>query len=179
MTKTAAAYGNGLYELAAEENICDEILSEVGAVDKILRDNPDYLRILSENSIPKQERFKLIDDAFSGKINKYLLNFMKILFEKGYIRDFSGCARQYVIRYNEANGISEAVVTSAVELDELQKEALIRKLETISGRKIILKERIDRSIVAGLKVEMDGIQYDGSASGRLKTIRKNVSDIIV
>ena len=179
MTKTAATYGNGLYELAADENICDEILPEVNAVDKLFKDNPDYIRVLKEPSIPKKERLKLIDDAFSGKIHEYLLNFIKILFEKDYIGEYSGCARQFVIRYNKDNRISEAWVTSAIELDQSQKELLTEKLEKITGKNIQLINTVDESIVAGLKVEIDGIQYDGSAFGRLKKIRSNVSDIIL
>ena len=179
MTSTAEIYGDSLYDLAVEENIADTLLSEIHDVDGLFRENPDYLRILREPSIAKTDRLKLIDDAFSGKIHTYLLNFIKILCGNGTVDEFSSCAKRFTGRYNDANGISEAKVTSAVELSDNQKEGLRKKLEEISGRKIILIERVDKNMLAGLKVEIDGKQYDGTASGRIKTIRKQVSDIIV
>ncbi len=179
MTSTAEIYGDSLYALAEEENIADALLSEINDVDAIIKANPDYLRILREPSIAKTDRLKLIDEAFSGKIHTYLLNFIKILCENGTINELPSCVRQFTKRYNEANGISEAYVTSAVELSDDQKESLRRKLEDISGRKIILIEKVDINTVAGLKVELDGKQFDGTVSRRIKTIRKQVSDIIV
>lgn len=179
MTSTAEIYGNSLYALAEEDNIANTVLSEIHAVDEIIRANPDYMRILREPSIAKTDRLKLIDDAFSGKIHVYLLNFLKILCENGIVNEFPACAKQFTRKYNEANGISEAYVTSALELSDDQKDALRKKLEAISGRKIILIEKTDKDMVAGIKVELDGKQFDGTVSGRIKTIRKRVSDIIV
>ena len=179
MTSTAEIYGDSLYALAEEENIADVLLSEMRDVDAIIKENPDYLRILREPSIAKTDRIKLIDDVFSGCIHTYLLNFIKILCENGTVNEFSACVHQFTLRYYEANGISEAYVTSAVELSDNQKENLRRRLEEISGRKIILNEKIDETMVAGLKVELDGKQFDGTVSGRIKSIRKQVSDIIV
>ena len=179
MTDTAAVYGNSLFELAEEEGITDVIMPEIDTVDRLFRDNPDYIRVLREPSISKKDRLKLIDEAFSGRINRYLLNFLKILCENDYAGELPGCAAQFRSRYNEANDISEARVTSAVKLDETQREALISRLESMSGRKIILKEKVDAKIVAGLKVELDGKEFDGTAAGRIKAIRKRVSDINV
>ncbi len=179
MTKTAVTYGDSLYELAEEEKITDVIFSEMKMADEVFRENPDYIRILREPSIAKKDRLKLIDEAFSEKVHMYLLSFMKILVENDYIGEFSGCMREFARRYNLANGISEALVTSAVRLDENQKKALVVKLEKISGKKVILKEKIDERSIAGLKVEMDGKQYDGTVSGRIRSIEKKVSDIIV
>lgn len=179
MTSTAEIYGDSLYALAEEENIADVLLSEIRDVDAIIKENPHYLRILGEPSIAKNDRLKLLDDVFSGKVHPYLLNFMKILCENGTVNEFSSCVRRFTVRYNEAHGISEAFVTSAVELSSEQKESLRKKLEDISGRKIVLNEKTDKNMVAGLKVELDGKQFDGTVSGRIKSIRKQVSDIIV
>lgn len=179
MTNTAVIYGDSLYDLCTEENLTEELLSQTGTVKDIFEDNPDYIRVLNEPSVPKADRLKLLDEAFAGKIHAYLLNFLKLLCEKGIIAEYCNCAKQYKKRYCIDNGIVEATVTSAVKLNEQQREQLIAKLEKISGNKIVLIEKIDDKFIAGLKVDMDGKQYDGTVSERIKTIRKAVSDIIV
>ena len=179
MTNTAVIYGDSLYDLCAEENLTGELLSQTGAVKDIFEDNPDYIRVLNEPSLPKADRLKLLDEAFGGKIHAYLLNFLKLLCEKGIIAEYCNCAKQYKKRYCRDNGIVEATVTSAVRLSEQQKEKLTARLEKISGKKVVLIEKIDDKFIARLKVDMDGKQYDGTVSERINTIRKAVLDIIV
>ena len=122
MTETAKMYGGSLYDLAAEEGLETRILGELDEVQKLLKQNPDYLRLLSTPSIPKKERCGLLDEALRGQVHLYVLNFLKILCEKGTLRELSGCARAYRIRYNQAHGILEATAISAVPLTEQLKQ---------------------------------------------------------
>ena len=63
MTETAKMYGGSLYDLAAEEGLETRILGELDEVQQLLKQNPDYLRLLSTPSIPKKERCGLLDEA--------------------------------------------------------------------------------------------------------------------
>jgi len=179
MTDTAVNYGNSLYELSAEENITDVMLEDVEAVASILKENPEYIRLLSEPSIAKAERIKLIDDAFRGNIHQYLLNFIKILCEERALAGFAGCARQFRIRYNKDHNITDAIITSAFPLNDSQREALKNKLEKMSGKEVRIVEKVDNRFIAGIRVEIDGVQYDGTMAGRLDAMSKRITDIIV
>ena len=53
MTSTARLYGGSLYELAAGEGLADLLLEQTKEVREIFRENPDYVRLLAEPSIPK------------------------------------------------------------------------------------------------------------------------------
>ena len=82
MTETARVYGGSLYELAQEEHLEEEILSEMKEIRALFRENPEYPRLLSEPSIPRKERIGLIDAAFGSQAEPYLVNFIKLLCEK-------------------------------------------------------------------------------------------------
>lgn len=73
MTKTARLYGGSLYDLASEEKLTEGILEQMEMVCSLFREEPSYLRLLAEPSIPKTERVGLLDAAFEGKIETYLL----------------------------------------------------------------------------------------------------------
>lgn len=179
MTKTARLYGGSLYDLAAEEGLTEVLMEELEAVKGIFKENPDYIRLLSEPSIPKAERVKLLDTAFAGQVHSYLLNFLKILCENGSLRELSDCCAECKRRYYEDHNIAEAVVTSAVSLTEEQAEALKHRLEAISNKTIILTQKTDSRVIGGLKVELEGKQLDGSLEGRLAVMRRIVTEIIV
>ena len=86
MTETARVYGGSLYELAQEEHLEEEILSEMKEIRTLFRENPEYPRLLSEPSIPRKERIGLIDAAFGSQAEPYLVNFIKLLCEKNLRR---------------------------------------------------------------------------------------------
>ncbi len=177
MTEYARVYGGSLYDLAVEEKLTDAIKDEMLVIKGIFRENPEYIRLLCEPSIKKEERIDLIEKAFGDSTQRYLVSFLKLLCEKGILREFEGCLTEYVRRYNADNGIVEAVVTSAVALDEKQREALVSKLEKTSGKKVSLVERVEPDVVAGVKVEMEGVELDGTVSGRLNSLSRKLSDI--
>ncbi|MBO7403275.1 MAG: F0F1 ATP synthase subunit delta, partial [Lachnospiraceae bacterium] len=91
MTQRAVIYGGSLYELAVEENRAAQILEELTEVFKLFRENPDYLTLLLEPSIKKDKRLELIEEAFGSSCDRYLVNFLKLLCERGLLREFEGC----------------------------------------------------------------------------------------
>ena len=92
MTETARMYGGSLYDLAAEEGLEARILGELDEAVALFKANPDYLHLLSTPSIPKKERCGLLDEALRDQVHLYVLNFLKILCEKGTLREQIGRA---------------------------------------------------------------------------------------
>ena len=177
MTETAKMYGGSLYDLAAEEGLETRILGELDEVQQLLKQNPDYLRLLSTPSIPKKERCGLLDEALRDRVHLYVLNFLKILCEKGTLRELSGCARAYRIRYNQAHGILEATAISAVPLTEQQRAALHAKLESLTGKAIDLKTKVDAKVLGGIRLDIEGTELDGTVQNRLASLRRDIAAV--
>ena len=151
MTKTGKLYGDSLYELALEKNVeqrtySKELLDELRIVKSLFDENPDYIRLLQEPSIPRKTRLGLIDKAFGAQADEYLVNFLKLLCEEELLSEFSGCEEEYRQRF--------------------------QKLEEVWKKEIILVTKTDPNLMGGLKVEIEGRQLDGSVRGRLERLHK-------
>ena len=179
MSKAGDLYGQSLYDLAVEESLTDDILGEMEAVRGIFKENPDYVTLLSEPSVPKNERLQLVDESLGESLTPYHLNFIKILIEKGLLREYSACYKRFRKAYNETNGIADALVTTAVALDEGQLKTLKEKLEKISGKKVLLQQKTDPDILGGVRVDLEGQLFDGSVKGRLSELRRKVDDVVI
>ena len=177
MTEIARMYGGSLYDLAAEEGLDTRILGELDEVVKLLKENPDYLHLLSIPSIPKKERCGLLDEALRGQVHLYVLNFLKILCEKGTLRELPGCARAYRVRYNEAHGILEATATTAVAMTPEQVKSLHEKLEKLTGKTIDLKTKVDAKVLGGIRLDIEGTELDGTVQNRLAALRKDIASV--
>lgn len=172
MTEFGREYGEGLYALCREEAIDAACLEELHALNTAFRENGDFLRLLANMTLSKEERVKIVEDTLGGRVRQYVLNFIKILVERGAIHAFSECVSAYQEAYNRDHQVAEAEVTTAVKLSEDQKEKLIRKLKQMSGREVVLKEKIDPSVLGGVLLEMDGKRYDNTVLSRLNSIRQ-------
>ena len=92
MTATGKTYGDALYDLAAEEALCDELLEQVKLLARLFRENPQYPALLTSPDIPREERLHLIGEALTGQVHPYLVNFLSLLCERGRLPTFAGCA---------------------------------------------------------------------------------------
>lgn len=177
MTEIARMYGGSLYDLAAEEGLETRILDELDEAAKLIRDDPEYLRLLSTPSIPKKERCALLDEAFRGQVHLYVLNFLKILCEKGTLRELPGCARAYRVPDCSAPGILEAAATTAVAMTEQQVKSLHEKLEKLTGKTIDLKTKVDPTVLGGIRLDIEGTELDGTVQNRLAALRRDIASV--
>lgn len=176
MTELAREYGDGLFELAKEENLLDVIGDQMSALRDAFKAEPQFVRLLQSHALSKAERLDIADRSFRDQVHIYLLNFLKILIERGALGEFFGCADHYHVRYCEAKGIVEADVISASPLDARQQEALSARLSQMTGKTVALRMRIDPSVIGGLRVDMNGQRYDNTISHRLDLMRRRLAD---
>ena len=179
MSQIGEVYAQGLYTLAAEENLCKTILDEMSVLAQSFSAEPMFLRLLSAPNVPVQERCKILDDSFRGKIQPYLLNFLKLLTEKGYIRRFSDCYKAYRNRYNEDNGILPVRAITAVSMTEDQTQRLTQKLQAVTGKTVALENVIDPAVMGGVRLDYDGKRVDGTVQSRLNAIRELLNKTVI
>lgn len=169
MTELAKRYGGSLYELAAEENLDGQILTELDTVVASFKAEPAYLRLLSAPNLPKKERRALLDEAYAGA-HPYTVNFLKLLCDEGALRELPGCARAYRDLYNAAHGILEVTAACAVDLDAAAREKLTKALANRTGKQIELTVKVEPDLLGGIRLDMGGVQLDGTVRRRLETL---------
>ena len=174
MTDFVREYSNALYSLSEEEGLQEEFNASLEEVTKLLDEQPDFVRLLSSYALTKGERDDIAEQVFRGRIHDYLLNFIKVLIDRNAFQTFGDCARAYHDRYNEAHGITDAYVTAPMPLKADTIKALTAKLNEIAGRRVVLHVSIDKTVIGGLRVLMDGRRYDNTIQTRLEQLRREL-----
>ena len=179
MSQIGNTYAQALYSLIKDEGDTKSVLQQLTALDESFRAEPDFLRLLDTPNLSKDQRCRILDDSFRGRIDPYVLNFLKLLTEKGYIRRFSDCCHAYREQYNEDNGILPVCAVTAVPLDGAQKTKLTAKLTKITGKTVELTNRIDPACLGGVRLDYDGKRVDGTVKGRLDAIRSLLKNTVL
>lgn len=179
MSVIAKNYGGALYSLASEESLEDRILSELKTLDQAFAAEPRFLSLLSNPSLPKEDRCRIVDDSFRNQVHPYVLNFLKLLTEHGYAHSFPACRREFVDRYNEAHGILPVRAVTAVEVSPALKERLEAKLCAVTGKTVDMTYTIDPDCIGGIRLDMDGSRLDGTVRRRLDDLRDALKSTVV
>ena len=177
MSDIAREYGHGLYLLAKEEGTVADMLDEVRGVAAILAAEPDYVALLGNLSMTKEDRVALIDAAFSGRATPHLVSFLKLMTERGYAAHLTGALAAYEALYREEEGIALAEVTSAAPLTDAERAALKARLDRETGKRRELSERVDPTLIGGIRVMVEGRLYDGTVSGKLARFKRRLKEL--
>jgi F-type H+-transporting ATPase subunit delta len=97
-------------------------------------------------------------------------NFLKLLAENGRMAWLPEIAAEYELLRAEAENIVDVQLTSAVELDETQREDFSRSLRKRLGRDVRLHCDTDATLLGGAVIRAGDLVIDGSLLGRLERL---------
>ena len=170
MSQVGTVYAQALYALTKEESCSEAVLKELAVLGESFAKEPKFVQLLSAPNLSKEERCGILDESFRGKVHPYVLNFLKILTEKGYMRRFSDCCKAFRQLYNEDHGILEVFAYTAIALSDDQRERLSQKLQAVTGKTIDLINRVDPNCLGGVRLDYDGKRVDDTVEHRLESI---------
>ena len=179
MTEIGNIYGRALYDLAVSENLSGEVFSQLKVLQESFSREPDFLKLLSVRSLSRAEQCGILEESFAEKLHPYVLNFLKLLTEKGCIRHFSACVDAFRGCYNEDHNILSVTAVTAVALKPEQTEKLTAKLETVTGKAIELTCRLDPRSLGGVRLELDGKCLDDTVAHRLESVRQALKNTVL
>ena len=174
----AREYGRALFMLTEELGTTERVRDEARAVAELLSSNSDYVKMLDTPALTADERVSLVDGAF-GTLDTNLLNLLKILAQRRLSYAMTRTLRSYEDEYMESRGIIRAEVVSAIALNDAQSEALATKLSGVTGKQVILVNKVDPSILGGIKLRYMGIQRDGSVKTRLDDFARSLGETVI
>ena len=173
-------YGDALFELILEDG-ADKLpaaKAELAAVNSIITDIPELIKLSKTPTVEKEEKLGLIESAFKGRLSEYIYNFLMVLMEASRLEYFGKITEYFGERCNEHLGIAEITVVTCQPLSEKAKKDLSAKMEKLLGKKIEMKEEVDTSIIGGIVVKNGNTTLDGSVRARLRALRTDIGSVI-
>jgi len=168
-------YGDALFELAVEENKVDDLLDEIGQLQKILKENGDFGRLMTHPKINKDEKIQVVTDVFKGRISDELLGFLTIIISKDRYQEIDGIMEYFQTEVKKYKGIGVATVTTAVPLREEQCRKVERRLLDTTGYKSMeIHYEQDAALIGGMVIRIGDRVVDSSISTKLNELQKDL-----
>lgn len=176
MSKLASAkrYAKALLEVAKEHNAVTTIKEELGSLVEALRTHKEMQMLLSHPQVELEDKKTMLTGALKDG-NPQLINFLKLLVDKGREAYIVSIYEAFVELVNEAEGVVEATITSATLLDPATINEIVATFSKQLGKQVRAKNNVDSALLGGVVVRIGDRLYDGSVKGKLNRLSKSLN----
>lgn len=164
-------YAKALMETGGDYKILESQLNEIS---NVINSSNDLKVIMSNSSISISKKIEIIDAVFNEKIDKKLLNLLKILIEKNRFNEFEAVRESFSKLTEEKSNKKTVEIISPVKLNFENRTNVLFKLEHKLNKEITPIWTVDKSLIAGLAFKIDDCIIDTSIRAKLENLSKNI-----
>ena len=171
---TARRYAQAVFDIAVEQRQLDRWRDDVRTLAEYLG-NRRLLFVLSEPKIPFERKELILRDLLAVKIQPDALGLAKLLVERGIAELAPRISQHFESLYNTYRGQAVAQITTAIPLDDDLRAQIAGELQTLTGKRILLQERVDPAILGGAVARVGDTLIDGSLRRRFTLLRQQIA----
>ena len=169
----AKRYSQAVFEIALETNELDRWQADLGKVVSLSED-ATFVAFLESPKVHFDNKARLLAERLGG-IKPLALNLVYLLVTRGRLSMAGDIADGFERLLDSYRGIEQVEVTTAIPLDDEDKLRLSEHLGAMFGKKVVLKLRIDSSLIGGIVARIGGKLLDGSTRSQLLALKKEIA----
>lgn len=175
--RIASRYAKSLLDLASEQNIVSEVVSDMEGFSKMV-ENRDLYLLLKSPIVNVGKKAEIMNVLFDGKVNKLTKAFIDISLRKGREQYLPEIAQEFLSQYKKLQGISSVSLTTATPISDAALAKIKAKLleSDATDRSIEIETSVDESLIGGFVVKIGDRQIDASVSHKLAQLAKEITD---
>ncbi len=175
--RIASRYAKSLIQLAQENNVLEEVITDIKSIDNALATTPELRVFFKSPIINPEKKLAIVEKIFKGKSSDLVYKFLVLLVKKGRESHFHEVVSSFITQYNLLKRITPVRLITAVKLDSGLVETMITSLKTKEFLKEIeLQVEVDESLVGGFILKYDDKMIDSSVRRRLEELHTIIED---
>jgi F-type H+-transporting ATPase subunit delta len=169
-------YAEALMSLAQTHNLTEEIGDNVRALLNLVKDSSELQELLANPFIKADAKKAIVDQIVGDQVHPYTRNFLKLLVDRRRILFLEGICQQYLAILRKLNQTVLAEVTSAVELNEAQQQAVKERVKAMTNaNEVELELKLNNDLIGGVIIKVSSQVVDASLRGQLRRIGMSLS----
>lgn len=177
--EVAKKYANALFLSVKEKSLLGDAYEQFGFLKELLESDKTLRNFLSAPQVLGENKLKVIREVFASRLNELFVEFLVVLVDKNRVNFLPEIIDELKDMIEAEKGIGRVTVISAVALNDSERKNLSAKLEKKTGLQIILEEKVDKSIIAGIIVILHNEIIDGSTKHGLDLLEDQLSKVRV
>lgn len=169
-----------MFAVASEEGRMDEFFEAAVGLTDVLRTNEDFGKLMSHPKIIQEDKVKIVEETFGGRIPKEMVGLMTLMVIKNREDEMLSVFDYFVELVKEEKKIGKADVTTAIPLSDKQKAQVEEKLlATTKYESFEMNYEVDKSLIGGMIVRIGDRVIDSSIQTKLNNLSRDLRSIQV
>ena len=169
------SYSQALYELSVEDNVTNEVESEINSILKLIIENLEFKNLIKNPTISQENQSKAINAIFQKyKINNLLIKFLNFLVSKRRLFFVEKIFKDFLIICSNERGEIIAKLSAAKKLNDKEIEDIKKSLTENFGTNLKLNFKHNPDLVGGLVIQVGSIMIDSSIKNKLQQIENRM-----
>ena len=168
----ARRYAEGAFQLAQEEKGVDAWREDLARLEAMLR-NEKVRDAFGNPSVTIARRLDLAE-RLAPDLSQRARNLLRLLIERQRTGLIPDIRREFDRLADEAAGIVDVTLTTAVELDDQSRDRYEKALTESLGRRVRVHHAVQPSLVGGATVLIGDRLTDGSVRSQLARLRREL-----
>ncbi|MBM1105290.1 ATP synthase F1 subunit delta [Aurantibacter crassamenti] len=170
-SRAAIRYAKAILDLAVDNKATDAIEKDMRSIIATVSDSAELREMLASPVIKGSDKKQVLLEVFKGShaISEGLIS---MLIDNKRVSLLNEVAEKYIILNEQLKGEGVAFVTTAVALTADMEKKILKKVESMTGNKVVLENKIDESIVGGFILRVGDLQYDASIANKLSNLKR-------
>jgi F-type H+-transporting ATPase subunit delta len=175
----AHSYAKALLEAATENQLSVEDLSQMesqlGDLLKSFQSSRDVrVALLSPLTSSREKQLILTDIGQKQNFSPILSQFVALLSRKGRLGILSEIRDAFFAVRLAFEGVLAGCLVVAEPMSEADIVSLSKAFSQRFGKKVAFRVTIDPALLAGMKVTVNGVTYDGSLRSQIQKLRNQL-----
>lgn len=171
-TLIAKRYAKALFDFALEQNLTEQVRTDMEIVLRTLSENKELRLMLKSPVIKAGKKETVVSLIFEDHIQTISMQYLRIIIRKRREAFIEGIAAEFTGLYKKYKNIITAYMQTATAIDEPVKDSILRLLEQQTGAEIELIAEVDKDLIGGFVLRYEDKKYDASIRRQLSDLRK-------
>lgn len=171
----AKRYADALFQLGMEKSTLEILVNDFTVVGEVFTQNKELNAFLTHPKVNAKQKEELLLASLKG-IHTDIVNTVRLLVERNRTALIPFIVEAFIKNVNDAKGIEVATVYSVRELTADESQNLRTSFAQKIGKNALEFENVvDPTLLGGVKIRVGNTIYDGSISGKLKRIEREIT----
>jgi len=172
--KKVNAYATALLEGCSSKEQLFEVTGELKQTVRLITESTDLQRVLTVDPIlTASDRAGLVEKLF--EVSAPLMTILKVIAERRELALVHRINDEFIYLAEDSLGAIIVDVTTAIPLDNELRDIIKKKLVLDFNQDVLLRERVDSSIIGGVILSTHGKRIDASIASLLHLARRVLS----
>lgn len=173
-SQVAVRYAKALLGFALENTAEDAVAADLQTLIKLFAQVPELHQVVEHPSLTVAQKIKLLHEVFEDSFHDVTNRFIDFVCKQRREDQLPGMAHNYLGRFAQHKGLKSAVFTTAVPMQEKERKAVVKMVETHYNVTLDFTEKIDKDLIGGFVIEIDDKRIDASVAAQLKEIKQQL-----